>query len=117
MLRKAVLALVCLLAAGCGTSEEEQIADVVQEYHRASIAGDAEKACGLTAEEMWIDVACEDIIEINSLPNRRELGKRLAEGEYQVSIDGDTATAQGHNLGTFTLRKVDGEWKLTGARG
>jgi hypothetical protein len=66
---------------------------------------------------MWAGRAsCEEIVKLNSLPDHQEAGKRLAEGDYEVTIDGDTATAEGHNLGTFTLRKVDGDWKLTGAR-
>lgn len=117
MLRKAVLGLVCVAVAGCGGSEEEQVADVVKDYHRASAAGDADTACALTVDELWDDVtSCEDIVELNSLPDHQEAGKRLAEGEYEVTIDGDTATAEGRNLGVFTLRKVDGDWKLTGAR-
>jgi hypothetical protein len=116
MLRKAALGLCCIAAVGCGASDEEQVAEVVKEYHRATVAGDIEKACGLTAVEMWVEADCPDIVELNALPDHQEAGKRLAEGEYDVTIEGDTATAEGTNLGTFTLRKVDGDWKLTGAR-
>jgi hypothetical protein len=41
---------------------------------------------------------------------------RLATGDYVVTVDGDRATAKGHNLGVFSLEKIDGDWKLTGVR-
>ena len=106
------------MSAGCGESEEERIQQVVREYHRATIDGDADKACALTAPEMFAGTGatCEDFVRINSLPNRHELGLRLATGDYVVTVDGDRATAKGHNLGVFSLKKDDEDWKLTGAR-
>jgi hypothetical protein len=50
---------------------------------------------------------CEDFVRINSLRSRRELGRRLATGDYVVTVDGDRATAKGRNLGVFSLKKVD----------
>ena len=117
MLRKAVAGMVCALAvAGCGASEEEQVADVVREYNTAMTEADAGKACGLTVDEMWADIrgTCEDFVRTLGGPS--EAGDKLAEADYDVTIDGETATAEGHNLGIFTLRKVDGDWKLTSAR-
>ncbi len=112
-----VAGLLCgVTLMGCGASEEDRIADVVRDYNRASMEGDADKACGLTADEMWTEATCEDIVSPNSLPDHRAAGKRLAEGDYDVTIEGETATAQGHNLGIFRLRKVDGDWKLISAR-
>ena len=107
--------------AGCGESEEERIVQVVREYARASTTGDAETACGLTAPEMFADApgsTCEDFVRLNSIPGGygRKAGRRQAAGEYVVEIDGDRATAEGHNLGIFQLRRIDGEWKLTSVR-
>jgi hypothetical protein len=106
------------MSAGCGESDEERIQEVVRQYNRASLDGDADKACALTAPEMFAGTGatCEDIVRINSLPNRRQQGMRLATGDYVVTVDGDRATAQGHNLGVFSLKKDDEDWKLTGVR-
>jgi hypothetical protein len=110
-----------LVLAGCGEPEAEQIEQVVREYARAATTGDAETACGLAAPEMFEDVPgsrCEDFVRLNSRPGGygREAGRRQAAGEYVVEIDGDRATAEGHNLGIFELRRIDGEWKLTSVR-
>jgi hypothetical protein len=110
-----------LILAACGESDEERVQQVVRDYARASTTGDAETACGLTAPEMFADAAgstCEDFVRLNSRPGGygREAGRRQAAGEYVVEIDGDRATAEGHNLGIFELRRVDGEWKLTSVR-
>jgi len=58
------------ISAGCGESEEERIQEVVRQYHKASIDGDADKACALTAPEMFVGTGatCEDVVRINSLP-------------------------------------------------
>jgi hypothetical protein len=117
MLGKAVTAICCVaVLAGCGASDEEQVAEVVRDYNRALTEADADKACGLTVDEMWVDIrgTCENFVRTLGGPS--DAGTKLAEGEYEVTIDGDTATAQGRNLGIFTLRKVDGDWKLTSAR-
>jgi hypothetical protein len=117
MPRAIVLVLAAVFACtGCGASDEERVETVVRDYARASAAGDAETACALTAAEMWTDVRCEDIVALNSDPGSQEAGRRLAGGEYEVTIDGDRATAHGHNLGSFTLRRVDGDWKLIDSR-
>lgn len=107
-----------LLSAGCGQSDEERIQQVVREYARASANGNAEKACSLTAPEMFAGTGatCEDVVRINSLPDRREAGLRQAAGTYVVTVEGDRATAEGRNLGIFELREIDGDWKLIGVR-
>jgi hypothetical protein len=110
-----------LTLAGCGESDQERIQQVVRDYARASTTGDAETACGLTAPEMFADVpgsTCEDFVRHNSRPGGygQQAGRRQAAGEYVVEIDGDRATAEGHNLGIFGLRRIDGEWKLTSVR-
>jgi hypothetical protein len=111
------LAAACVLS-GCGQSEEERVQQVVREYTGASADGDAEKACALTAPEMFAASGgtCEDFVRINSLPDRRQAGLRQAAGTYVVTLDGDRARAEGHNLGIFDLRKIDGDWKLTAVR-
>jgi hypothetical protein len=120
-----ILALIAsglvLTLVGCGESERERIEQVVRDYARASTTGNAEAACGLTAPEMFDDVpgsTCEDFVRLNSRPGGygQEAGKRQAAGDYVVEIDGDRATAEGHNLGIFELRRIDGEWKLTSVR-
>jgi hypothetical protein len=49
------------------------------------------------------------------------LGEAHAETACGLTVDEiwddiRAATAQGHTLGVFTLRKVDGDWKLTDSR-
>jgi hypothetical protein len=120
MLARALVPVVALAAwSGCGTSDEESVQQVVRDYHRAAVEGDADRACSLTADEYWADIrgTCEEFIELRAeIPDDDGAGERLANGDYDVTVDGETATAQATNLGIFMLRKLDGVWMLTSVR-
>jgi len=115
MSRTIILVLAAVLVCtGCGASEEEQVENVVRDFARASDDGDAERACSLTTEEYWADItsSCEEFIAFQTTLETDGALERIATGEYNVTIDGDAATAESKNLGIFGLRKVDGDWKL-----
>jgi hypothetical protein len=119
MLARVLVPIVVLAVwSGCGQSDEERAEQVVKDYNRAYLEGDTERACALTTQEFWADIkgTCEEFIAQFSKISDKGALERLATGDYEVTIEGDEATVQGHNLGIFTLRKGDGDWKLTSVR-
>lgn len=127
----ALLALACLLAAGCGGgggNEEEAVRKVLRDYLTGIAAANGERACAQlteTAREEVVEtvtaafpgdggLSCEEAVA--------ELSADLAPGRKsallnpvfrEVSITGDKAEVAVKGLdGAAELTRVDGEWRV-----
>ena len=117
--RRASLAVgaLALLLAGCGASEEERAEEVVRRYHAAFAEGEGEKACALLSSGFKAQVPeCERFLGELGRTDPSGQSERLANAYYRVRVSGDRATATNPELGSFSLVKEDGDWKISSAQ-
>lgn len=110
-----------LLLAGCGgSSDEDQVSEVVADFATALSDGDYAAACEMYSPESHeffedtkeVTGGCETGIErvYSGLSDE----KLEAYGEVEdVTIEGDRATAEQASGDYTILQNVDGEWLLT----
>jgi cyclophilin family peptidyl-prolyl cis-trans isomerase len=122
----AALLALSAVAAGCGTSDEDKVKSVLQDYNAALVDGDGKKACDLfTADgqkklaaslEALVPAAktsdCAQLVRDVSATITDENGKRIKDIQIKnVKIKGDKASALS---GVETqLAKNGGDWKIT----
>ena len=114
----ATVAILLALAGGCGASEEERVEEAVREYNAGFAEGDGKKACSRLSRGFKAQIPnCDRFVaELSKADPSGASSKRLAEAEYEVQIDGNRATAENAELGSFELVEEDGEWRISSAR-
>jgi hypothetical protein len=124
----AVLLLVTLALASCGDYDEDKVSDAVRGYFSALAGGEYGKACDRLAASAKRDAAryaaeqlpelgtveCESILrQIFELADEEQVERLENVSVREVSIDGDSATAEVEGATqTAKLKKVDGDWKI-----
>lgn len=96
----ALLTLACTAAvAACGTSQEDEVRAVLQEFRRAIDEDDGTRACRLlTARAARAVPDCP----------RNVAGHDPGAGDDAVTVDGDRASVAGR----ASFAKVDGSWRI-----
>jgi hypothetical protein len=120
----------CLLAGGCGPSDQEQIQSVVKDYYRAYLSGNSVKTCALLNAEGQREMAdsvgfavaddgdlpgtCEDAVAALTSVFREGAASIAGEPDVVVRVAGSVAYAtpsiNGNPGNEFTLREMDGSW-------
>ncbi|HEX8087069.1 MAG TPA: nuclear transport factor 2 family protein [Solirubrobacteraceae bacterium] len=117
----ALLAIVALLAAGCGADDEGDVRRTLDDFAEATAKKDYQRMC----DDLLSPDLIEQIRRVN-LPCEVALRTGLEDVENprlevrSVKLDGDTATARVHSSAsnqeasddTIKLVKVDGEWRI-----
>ena len=135
MIRRAchMLALLGALSAGCGgASDTDAVRATIIGYLDALASGDGGRACDqLTGEQVRavVSIAIEQVPELGALTCAEavaSLAEQLGADEkatlrdaevFDVTIDGETATA---SIGTgvpIALRRADGRWLISSGIG
>ena len=120
-----VMALAAFGFAACGSSDEDQVRDAVNEFRDAAKEKDSEAICDQFTQEALERLtsqqgdaakkACNDNIKQNAdaLAKEAEKGFEIKE----VKVDGDKATVktetEGEGESTAEFVKEDDEWKLS----
>ena len=100
-----VLTLACAAAiAACGTSEEDEVRAVLQEFRRAIDEDDGTRACRLLTARA-----------VRAVPDcpRNVASLDPGDGDGALTVDGDRASV----AGGASLVKVDGSWRIDALRG
>jgi hypothetical protein len=120
------LAVLVLLAAGCGGSDPDE---AVRDYFEAVVERDGERACDQLAKELRDEIErspaardagrrCADVMELAAGLNPGLKEEDVEDLDIDVDEDGDRAVATLENplvrsRETIDLVKEDGDWKIS----
>ncbi len=116
----AVLVLASVPLMACGASDEEEVAETVKRFYRATAEGDGGEACDQLTDSArgaagpgQCEAAIEQIGKLGGAATKRRL-EAVAVRETHVEDDQATTNAilPGQTPVALRLREVDGEWKL-----
>ncbi len=116
----AVLALTPISLTACGASDEEQVAETVKRFYRATAEGDGEEACDQLTDSArgaagpgQCEAAIEQMGAIGGPATKRRFEAVAVRG---TEVRGKQATTNavlaGQTPVALRLRQVDGVWKL-----
>ncbi len=116
----AVLVLAPILFTACGASDEEQVAETVKRFYRATAEGDGEEACDQLTDSArqaagpgQCEAAIEQLGELGGAATKRRFEAVAVRG---TEVRGKQATTKavvaGQSPVALRLRQVDGVWKL-----
>ena len=116
----AVLVLASVSLMACGASDEEQVAETVTRFYRATAEGDGGEACDQLTDSARGAAGpgqCEAAIEQMGALGGPATKRRLADVAVRgTNVEGKQATTNailaGQTPVALRLREVDGEWKL-----
>ncbi len=115
--------VVLLALTACGTSDEDEIRDVLTGYWSALANGDGKGACERIVEEQRDRLAaagnsCEEEIVAGGgfFKEDRAAAARRAKAKYDVAVDGDRATATEPGGACAVLVREDDEWRVLDER-
>lgn len=116
----AVLALTPISVTACGASDEEQVAETVKRFYRATAEGDGEEACDQLTDSAreaagpgQCEAAIEQLGELGGAATRRRFEAVAVRGtEVQGKQARTSAVLAGQSPVALRLRQVDGVWKL-----
>ncbi len=104
----------------CGASDEEQVAETVKRFYRATAEGDGGEACDQLTESArgaagpgQCEAAIEQMGELGGAATKRRLEAVAVRGtRVEDKQATTTAVLAGQSPVTLRLREVDGDWKL-----
>jgi hypothetical protein len=116
----AVLALTPISFTACGASDEEQVAETVKRFYRATAEGDGEEACDQLTDSArgaagpgQCEAAIEQVGQLGGTATRRRFETVAVRGTRVQDKEATTnAVLAGQSPVTLRLREVDGDWKL-----
>lgn len=116
----AALALTPLSFTACGASDEEQVAETVKRFYRATAEGDGEEACDQLTDSArgaagpgQCEAAIEQMGELGGAGTKRRFEAVAVRGTAVRDNQATTnAILPGQSPVALRLRQVDGDWKL-----